>query len=933
MPSFCRHLLVLPCSMSFSVFWIILLIHSNHGSLAFVSKSAFIPAYSGHNVAPCATRRRHWTAAALSQGNEHVKMASSSEASSLDQAFSQNNLKAIDGLLSNAEFHRLDAIHETLHELSYQIPALLTAPLSEQSAQRTYTQDTRLVVAASSPDPGKENFHKTDNNDIDIELASSREELLSLCNAFVLALTASNRAGDFLAASQLFFPLSSTDLLGKPQRKSSTASLSDQPSEAPVVSTVTRQPLVETEIFVTDASTFTRLQVDWQTRILIPLLDPKGGTLQGRSELILDVNETGKVKTHRLLQVSWNGKIQDARAIGQALATLRSSLKSLQQSPIFQTIIANPSTATATNRRSGDSLSTKTPLNSLFEVGRDWVQQQLLPPLSGENASPPDSSFDVLIKPAPIYVFERKIKHIQKNDGTVEERTIRKRVLIDEYTPFRMMTDRNNSTNYLMQPPPLPGSQSWRRYAAVHQLFQAFVYNVIPILSGQTTNYPQQKIQSLFSSNAKLVTLDQSLLLQGCNRVANFYESLAVFRRRALGDWHLEKASVCTWDGQNGSPGRNPCIQIDYTASIQLPGVTKAFQFQGTDIYELSSPRLRDPLDRLEENEIPQVIIIKVQQTNLVADNGLSKQDAILFLKSLATAVETGRNMGGLKTEDDWVTDLLLRLTRSSSMNNQLSQQFYRSRRMIQRSDAAAATVYRIMDSLLTVFPEIVQYQNSAKLQSSALVPALDFMTDDMELLGYLDEILLRSRSTYERNWLWWVSWLQLALRTGRLVLAPGHKRGASNSANSNDKRDDKGAEAVKVRVELTQQRNIRAFMSLNLLIPSTLPDWATSSFPSSLSGGLPFKLYLVSEYILDESSGRIVAHRLMESRVNGQLTPGDVVARLVNSQRRRRWPNEKYDSDEGAMEEESLIKGIMETVTWVRSLGTSPNGDNDFDL
>ena len=47
-------------------------------------------------------------------------------------------------------------------------------------------------------------------------------------------------------------------------------------------------------------------------------------------------------------------------------------------------------------------------------------------------------------------------------------------------------------------------------------------------------------------------------------------------------------------------------------------------------------------------------------------------------------------------------------------------------------------------------------------------------------------------------------------------------------------------------------------------------------------STGLPLKVELITEYVLDPDSGRIVQQRLVESRLNDQLTPGDFLSRVL---------------------------------------------------
>merc|ERR1711935_848074 len=50
----------------------------------------------------------------------------------------------------------------------------------------------------------------------------------------------------------------------------------------------------------------------------------------------------------------------------------------------------------------------------------------------------------------------------------------------------------------------------------------------------------------------------------------------------------------------------------------------------------------------------------------------------------------------------------------------------------------------------------------------------------------------------------------------------------------------------------------------------------------SSLASGLPLKVELISDYRIDSDTGLITEHRLVETRINGQLTAGDQVSRWM---------------------------------------------------
>ena len=76
-----------------------------------------------------------------------------------------------------------------------------------------------------------------------------------------------------------------------------------------------------------------------------------------------------------------------------------------------------------------------------------------------------------------------------------------------------------------------------------------------------------------------------------------------------------------------------------------------------------------------------------------------------------------------------------------------------------------------------------------------------------------------------------------------------------------------------------------------------------------------PLKIGLMSEYILCPETGKILQHRLLESRVNGQLTPGDVVSRWIQ---RLAGGVVSAENDDTAVD---WMRTLHDTVEWVRSM------------
>lgn len=151
---------------------------------------------------------------------------------------------AIDGLLPRPTFERLYSLHETVHELRLQISSLLSVPLSEDDAAKTFTSDTRLTVGA-------------------VELVSDRAALVDLANAYAVAISASIRAAALFSS------------FGQPQ------------------STPLQQPSVDCQMALLldnddmSGCFLKTIQVDWEANLPQPLSEEKS-KIKGISLLTLD---------------------------------------------------------------------------------------------------------------------------------------------------------------------------------------------------------------------------------------------------------------------------------------------------------------------------------------------------------------------------------------------------------------------------------------------------------------------------------------------------------------------------------------------------------------------------------------------------------------------------------------------------------------------
>jgi hypothetical protein len=82
---------------------------------------------------------------------------------------------------------------------------------------------------------------------------------------------------------------------------------------------------------------------------------------------------------------------------------------------------------------------------------------------------------------------------------------------------------------------------------------------------------------------------------------------------------------------------------------------------------------------------------------------------------------------------------------------------------------------------------------------------------------------------------------------------------------------------------------------------------------PGESDFGAPLKLELVSDYKINDK-GLIQEHKLIESRVNGQYTPGDVISR---------WIKGTTANDSGS----TAASSLLDVLSWARTFsGSSSN-------
>jgi hypothetical protein len=276
--------------------------------------------------------------------------------------------------------------------------------------------------------------------------------------------------------------------------------------------------------------------------------------------------------------------------------------------------------------------------------------------------------------------------------------------------------------------------------------------------------------------------------------------------------------------------------------------------------YVTNSPVRVEGRDRYTLSETG--CIIQVEPLELVV-RGIRVEDP-LWYRQFYQAVQTGRNARGADVVLDWIEQV--------SSSGGLAKGGSDRLLLIppRRSEASASAFYDILCTLLEDWTSM----------PTATAPAATYLSTNVELRGYFGETLLRGDVSY-----------QAAFRVAMLSL-----RGAIRSGQV---RIDTLPEKYEPTLIFRPDGCIRVDWKINLRLrplPMGIDD-----------ASIPIKLQLISEYRVNQD-GKISEHSIIETRINGQLTPGDVVARF--------W--------KGTTVREAnpfSVQSILGTLNWARSL------------
>ena len=429
----------------------------------------------------------------------------------------------------------------------------------------------------------------------------------------------------------------------------------------------------------------------------------------------------------------------------------------------------------------------------------------------------------------------------------------------------QLVEDKNKKISSTPPHRPCPGTKQWMEYSNSRYRIQNFCDEIIPQLSDLSIVNP-----NLFTEDVTYLAEDGSSLLKGRESLANFYQSVALTRKGTGGSWNMEHCKLIDWEKNE--------VAVEY--AVKLSG---SWNIRGTDIYTLDTSTTKEerPVIRQVQN---------VGKLTAVNPNGSKiSVDSQWLIKNLATAFESDDSV---KASRDFLTELLMQ---QPGMRNQVKGSTMPTSRPAKRlSESAAATCYYIMSDMYE------QCLSMFDISSSRVIPpASEYMTDNVELRGYLDESILKGSLFYNRSLSSVIFALRDSIRQKRILME----------------------KVITPRIELLMpSKDIQLTLTFSFRIP---PPGAGVILPESVSSP-PVKIKLVSRYKIDDATGLIVEHRLVETRINGQLTPGDQVSRWI--QRFLKADGTTMNNFDGKVNNDIMSKALSDAMSFFRTINSDEN-------
>ena len=682
----------------------------------------------------------------------------------------------------------------------------------------------------------------------DETLAEGIDEVLLLNRALATTATAARRAG----------------------------SLFDLATGSPTSSSSNNQGQVDCKILI-DPNNSQKVLVLWQTRLPSPFgvnnnrddqstasSSPPSSSSSSYTEFsgksTLDLSpDTGLVTNLQINEVKVNG-VALIESLGSALATVRRAARSaMATSSIFD------DTGSSTKKRSsGNPL-----LDGILSGIQDVVDAVDALPTSEEKEED-GVLLDSQLYVVPMSYWKEGLLLFNSTESMNDQQQVYTPVLIDEYTI------RNGQV-------PLAGSELFVKYAINHKALQNFVENGLYQLAGLGADVTTETVRSLFATNAEIVTFgndkkDYITLLSGAGKISDLYRTLALLRDASGGDFDIQSIEADL-----------KMCQLIVHWKTETP-----LQIEGTDSFVFDTPQSESSSYRLplssdgnkdevaercssffDDQRYSALKIFRIENLQLKVQ-GVNADSA--WAQSFVAAVLRSGITENTPLPDTTITELLRALT---TKKKDVATKKSMESAMPTLDSTAALSFYDIIRSLHADLPNIGE--------SSSPIPAGDYLAETMELRGLLGEVLVRGAPRYRQLLGVVLSSLHAATQTNAVRLAT----------------------KPKPTIEITPKGSIKMNLVLALWVSPQLPLGGGQQNNNHQGFGVPLKIDISSEYIIDER-GKIREQIILESRLNGVLTPGDTFAK---------WVKGLIRNDDDSSNSPSAIDSFMGAVNLVRSM------------
>lgn len=629
---------------------------------------------------------------------------------------------------------------------------------------------------------------------------------------------------------------------------------------------------VECELLI-DPNDPLKLMVVWRTRL-------PSTEFMGKSTITFS-RDTGLVSTLQINEVKING-------VAIILASLRRAAKSaLATQSISEGIVGN------IKRSSGNAL-----LDGILNGIKDVVEAvDALPSSSSDEMNDGSTDASMYIVPpeswdAAYFPVESSIALSMSNDNSTFIP-----VLIDQ---FRTTT-------------PVIGSTKFVKYAIMQKSLISFAKFGLDVLASNTVSTDTEDVRTLFTTDAELVTYgnviagsndrrDYITLLRGAGKLADFFRSLALFRDSTRGDWQttsmmadMEKQQlIISWktetplriEGTDSFIFESPTL----SSSQRLPMCSDG---NAEEVVRLCSSYFNDDKTDILPVKIRRIESNKFIVAGVIADSAWAQTFVSAALRS------------GLTENTPLPDTTIIKLLRSLTSQQKKSPTTMKNPTTSDSpfpslDDDAAISFYNILRALHNDILNIATV-------GFASTPADEYLTGTIELRGLLGEVLVRDQKNYRRVLGIVTSSLRAGVQTNTIRLAT----------------------EPRTVIEVTSYGSIKVNLILALWITAPqlpLGGMMRGQSSSQQQGegnnqgfGAPLKIDISSEYIID-STGRISQHKILESRLNGVLTPGDLLSRWIKDLTREEGGS--TSSRSSVVAPSSQFDNLLDVIAWVRSIG-----------